>query len=252
MKSVEFRRITAINNVSLGIIIPVYNEADNIGKTITTLEEKVKTPHRIYVVYDFDEDNTLPLVRGFINKGLDAELVRNPNRGVVNAIKTGLKAAQEDYLLVTMADMSDDYSIVDNMCNLMAKGYDVVCGSRYMKGGMQIGGPKVKKTISRIAGISLKYIAGMPTHDITNSFKLYRKKMLDEMNIESDGGFEIGMEIVVKAHFSGFRVTEMPCVWTDRQEGKSRFKVLHWAPKYLRWYFFALRKRFGFSTKQGC
>ena len=248
MKSVEFKGTAAKNNVPLGVIIPVYNEANNIGKTLTALEEKIKTPHCIYIIYDFEEDNTLPVVREYINKGLDLKLVRNPKRGVVNAIKTGLRKAEENYLLVTMADMSDDYSVVDDMCDLMVKGYDVVCGSRYMKGGKQIGGPVIKKTISRIAGVSLKYVAGIPTHDITNSFKLYRKKILDTIDIQSDGGFEIGMELVVKAHFSGFKVAEIPCVWMDRQEGKSRFKILHWAPKYLRWYLYAVRKRLGQLT----
>ena len=244
----EFKGTAAKNNVPLGVIIPVYNEANNIGKTLTALEEKIKTPHCIYIIYDFEEDNTLPVVREYINKGLDLKLVRNPKRGVVNAIKTGLRKAEENYLLVTMADMSDDYSVVDDMCDLMVKGYDVVCGSRYMKGGKQIGGPVIKKTISRIAGVSLKYVAGIPTHDITNSFKLYRKKILDTIDIQSDGGFEIGMELVVKAHFSGFKVAEIPCVWMDRQEGKSRFKILHWAPKYLRWYLYAVRKRLGQLT----
>lgn len=228
----------------LGIIIPVYNEAENIGNTIESIEEKVNTPHKIYVVYDFDEDNTLPVAKNFLEKGLDLEFVKNPGRGVVNAIKTGLRKAGEDYLLVTMADLSDDYAVVDDMCNLMKEGYDVVCGSRYMKGGRQIGGPLLKKTISRIAGISLRYIAGLPTHDASNSFKLYRKSMLDSINIESNGGFEIGMEVMIKAHFSGFKVTEIPCVWMDRQKGKSRFKILKWAPKYLRWYSYALKKRF--------
>jgi hypothetical protein len=92
--------------------------------------------------------------------------------------------------------------------------------------------------------IRIKYVAGLPTHDVTNSFKLYRKSMLSAIEIESDGGFEIGMEIVVKAHFLGFKVGEIPTVWTDREKGKSRFKILKWAPKYLRWYFYALRKNF--------
>ncbi len=52
------------------------------------------------------------------------------------------------------------------------------------------------------------------------------------------------MEIVVKAHFAGFRVTEVPSLWKDREEGKSRFKILRWAPKYLKWYFYAIRKSF--------
>jgi len=228
----------------LGIIIPVYNEAENIGNTIENIDGKVKIPHKIYIVYDFDEDNTLPAAKAFLDKGVDLAFIKNSERGVVNAIKTGLKKAGEDYLLVTMADMSDDYTIVDNMCRLMAEGYDLVCGSRYMRGGEQIGGPLLKKTISRSAGLSLKYLAGVPTHDMTNSFKLYRKSMLDSLEIESDGGFEIGMEIVVKAHFSGFKVTEIPSIWTDRRRGKSRFKIFKWAPKYLRWYFYALKKRF--------
>jgi len=113
-----------------------------------------------------------------------------------------------------------------------------------MKGGRQVGGPLLKKTISRIADVSLRYIAGLPTHDATNSFKLYRRTMLGSIEIKSDGGFEIGMEIVVKAHFGGFRVTEVPCVWMDREKGESRFKILKWAPKYLRWYFYAMEKRF--------
>ncbi len=229
--------------VPLGIIIPVYNEAENIGKTLSTVEALVKTPHRIYIVYDFDEDNTVPVAREFLKNGVLLEFVKNPVRGVVSAIRTGLSGAGEDYLLVTMADLSDDYAVVDRMCKLMADGYDVVCGSRYMKGGKQIGGPLIKKTLSRMAGVSLKFLAGLPTHDITNSFKLYRRSMFDSLEIESDGGFEIGMEIVVKAHAAGFRVTEVPSVWTDREEGKSRFKILRWAPKYLRWYLYALRKR---------
>jgi dolichol-phosphate mannosyltransferase len=233
-----------MSTVPLAVIIPVYNEAENIGRTLTGIEDLVKTPHRIYIVYDFDEDNTLPVAREFLKKGIDLQFVKNPAKGVVNAIKTGLRKAEEDYLLVTMADMSDDYSVVDDMCRLMGDGFDVVCGSRYMKGGKQIGGPLIKKSISRLAGLTLKYAAGLPTYDATNSFKLYRKSMLDNIEIESDGGFEIGMEIVVKAHFSGFRVTEIPCTWTDREEGKSRFRIIKWAPKYLKWYFYAVKKSF--------
>lgn len=228
----------------LGIIIPVYNEKENIGNTLRAIEENIKTPHKIYIVYDFDEDNTLPVANDFHKDGLDIKFLKNPSTGVVNAIRAGLQNASEEFLLVTMADLSDDYGIVDNMCGLMAKGYDVVCGSRYMKGGKQIGGPFIKRGMSRIAGITLKHIVGLPTHDATNSFKLYRKSMIASMEIVSNGGFEIGMEIVMKAHFSGFRITEYPCTWMGRQKGKSRFKIFKWAPNYLRWYFYALRKKF--------
>lgn len=233
----------------LGIIIPVYNEGEEISKTITAIEGKIATSHKIYIVYDFDEDNTIHVAKGFAKKGVDIQFVKNPKGGAVNAIKVGLQAAKENYLLVTMADLSDDYAVVDSMCSLLTEGYDIVCGSRYMEGGEQIGGPLLKKTLSRIAGVSLCYIARLPTHDATNSFKLYRKGMLDFIEIESDGGFEIGMEIVIKAHFSGFEVTEVPCIWKGRENGKSRFRTLEWLPHYLRWYLYALKKTF-FSAKR--
>jgi len=231
---------------SLGIIVPVYDEAGNIKATLTAIEQKVTIPHKIYIVYDFDEDNTLPVARELQKAGLPIKFLKNPNNGVAGAIKTGLRNAKDDYLLVTMADLSDDYSIVDTMFSLMSQGYDIVCGSRYTKGGKQIGGQVVKKFLSRLAGVSLRYLTGLPTSDATNSFKLYRKSMLDSINIESDGGFEVGIEIVVKAHFADFKVTEVPCVWTDRQQGKSRFRIFKWVPKYLRWYFYAFRKTLKF------
>lgn len=139
-----------------------------------------------------------------------------------------------------MADMSDDYADVDKMYRLIEEGYDIVCGSRYVKGGGQVGGPFIKKSLSRAAGLSLKLIAGVPTHDSTNSFKLYRRKVIDTFEIESDGGFEIGLELVVKAHIAGFRIAEIPTIWHDREKGKSRFKIIQWSPKYLKWYFHAM------------
>jgi dolichol-phosphate mannosyltransferase len=141
-----------------------------------------------------------------------------------------------------MADLSDDYGVVDQMVLRAEEGFDVVCGSRYAKGGKQIGGPFIKKTLSRMASMSIHYMTRVPTSDVTNSFKLYRKTMVDTLTIKSDGGFEIGMEIVIKAHFSGHRVTEIPCTWQDRQRGASRFRMLHWLPKYIKWYFFAIYK----------
>jgi dolichol-phosphate mannosyltransferase len=233
-----------MNSIPLGIIIPVYDEAANISRTLDAIQELVTTPHVVYIVYDFDEDNTLPVARTYQNKGFDIRFLKNPARGCLGAIMTGLAKAEADYLLVTMADMSDDYSVVDRMYRLMLDGFDLICGSRYMKGGRQIGGPLIKKTMSRMAGVSLCYLAGIPTHDVTNSFKLYRKSMVDTIAIESDGGFEIGMEIAVKAFISGYRVTEVPCTWTDRAAGESRFKVAKWTPKYMRWYLKAFRKRF--------
>ncbi|HTY13246.1 MAG TPA: glycosyltransferase [Candidatus Omnitrophota bacterium] len=229
----------------LSIVIPVYNEGDNILATLREIREKIKVPYRIYMVYDRDDDNTLKAIHGHPLEASAVELVKNRyGRGALNAIRTGLGAAGEGAVLVVMADLSDDLSNVGTMLEKVDQGYDIVCGSRYMKGGRQIGGPWFKKTLSRLAGVSLYYLIGFPTHDVTNSFKLYTKKVLNDVQIESSGGFELGMEIVVKAVAKGYKVTEVPCTWRDRSAGESRFRLFKWLPGYLRWYFLAIRNRF--------
>jgi dolichol-phosphate mannosyltransferase len=225
----------------LSIVVPVYNEAASIGKLFDRIVEHVHVPFEVLVVYDFDEDTTLPAVRAANRPGLDVRLVRNRGRGALRAIETGLKESRGRAAVVMMADLSDDLRIVDEMFRLVEDGCSVVCGSRYMKGGKQIGGPFVKGQLSRWAGRSLHLFTGIGTRDITNSFKMYAREVLDRFAIESDGGFELGMELTIKAHLSGLRVVEIPSVWTDRADGKSRFKLVRWLPKYLRWYFHLLR-----------
>ena len=118
-----------------------------------------------------------------------------------------------------------------------------------MRGGRQNGGPLLKRTLSRLAGVSLHFLAGVPTHDVTNSFKMYRKQLLDRLTIESSGGFEIGMEIVVKTFAARGKIAEVPSTWTDRAAGTSRFRLWKWLPKYLHWYWFALKSRFRFTYR---
>jgi hypothetical protein len=113
-----------------------------------------------------------------------------------------------------------------------------------MEGGRQIGGPPLKTFLSRTAGLTLHWLAGLPTRDVTNSFKMYRTGFIQKLRFESTGGFEIGMEAVVKAYVSGGRIAEVPSTWTDRVAGTSRFRLWRWLPKYLRWYLYAFRGRF--------
>jgi hypothetical protein len=147
-------------------------------------------------------------------------------------------------VLVAMADGSDDPKDVDRMLEVARSGAAVVSGSRYMRGGRQLGGPLLKRTLSRLAGLSLHWVAGLPTHDPTNSFRLYSRSLLDAVEIESVGGFEVGLELTVKAHERGLRVAEVPTTWRDRTAGQSRFRLWRWGPHYLRWYLRALGARF--------
>lgn len=223
---------------ALSVVIPVYNEGENITPTVMSLLEEVHVrPLEILVVHDFDEDTTVPVVRELQKTHPEVRLHRNDiGRGVVNALKAGLQTSSAPYMLVTMADASDDPASIDAMYALAQHGVDVVAGSRYMPGGHQVGGPPIKRTLSRMAGLSLHHIGGIPTHDATNSFKIYSRRLLEAVELESDGGFEIGIELTVKAHLMGFRIAEVPTTWHDRTAGESRFQTRRWIPKYLRWY----------------
>ncbi len=226
------------------IVIPVYNEGERVLQTLDELQRKVDVPFRARFVYDSDSDTSLPFLRDAIQKNnlRNIEPFKNLyGRGALNAIKSGLESAEADYVLVTMADLSDDLAAVKPMVAFMDRGADIVCGSRYMKGGRQIGGPVIKKNLSRLAGLSLHWITGIPTHDISNSFKMYRREFLRSIAIESIGGFEIGLEILVKAHMRGKRIAEVPTTWTDRAGGKSNFKLMKWLPLYLGWYWKAIK-----------
>jgi len=229
----------------LAIIIPVYNEGANFPFLWTTLCSRIQSEFTAFVVYDFDEDDTLPAVQEVIAKGeTRIRLVKNRIRkGVVGAILTGFNQIERGPILVIMADLSDDLGQVDSMLRLYQQGYQVVVGSRYMKGGGIEGGPWFKQFLSRMAGVTLHWLRGIPTHDATNAFKIYDRDMLKSLTIESQRGFELNLEITVKAFLAGYRIAEVPSWWKDRARGESRFKLWAWLPYYLKWYFYAYRPR---------
>jgi dolichol-phosphate mannosyltransferase len=228
--------------VELSLVVPIYNEKENIGRFVDEMAAKVKAPYEAVFVYDFDEDNTLPILSE-AKTTLPIRMVKNKfGKGVLNALKTGLSAAEGSFIVVTMGDCSDDLDDVNRMLAKAREGYDVVAGSRYMKEGRQLGGPYVKRALSRLGGVSLHYLSGIPIRDLTNNFRLYRKELLERIEIESQGGFELALELTVKAHRGGFRVTEVPTIWKDRTAGKSRFRLGQWLPRYLRWYVYGLSR----------
>lgn len=228
----------------LSIVIPVFNEPDNIGPTLRRIETEVATPHETLVVYDFDADTTVPVVRQLQPALTAVRLVRNElGHGVLNAMRAGIASSTAPLVLITMADGSDEVDRVDEMVGLANGGAVVVAGSRYMRGGRQIGGPVLKRALSRAAGLSLHWFGRVPIHDSTSNFKLYRRDFLDSVIIESSGGFELALELTTKAALSGLRMAEVPTTWRDRTAGESQFKLRAWLPNYLRWYVHLYRGR---------
>lgn len=230
---------------SLSIIIPVYNEGASFQALWKEVSSLIKADFVAFIVYDFDEDDTVPVVNQIIKSGEPRlGLLKNQRgRGVVSAIMTGFDAVPDGPVLVVMADLSDDLAQVDRMLALYSQGFHVVVGSRYMKGGSLIGGPLFKQMLSRLAGTSLCFLRGLPTHDATNAFKIYDRAMVKSFRVESQGGFELNLELTVKAFLAGYRIAEVPSTWRDRASGQSRFRLWKWLPLYLRWYFYAFRQK---------
>ncbi len=228
----------------LSVVMPVYNEGERVVPVLRALDGALQTPHEILVVHDFDADTTVPPVRSLNAELPSVRLHRNDlGRGVLNAMKSGMAAARGRYVLVMMADGSDDPHDVERMLSLAARGADVVAASRYMRGGRQFGGPRLKRTLSRLAGLSLHWFGGVPVHDPTNNFKLYSREFLDSVTIESRAGFELAIELSVKAALAHRPMAEVPTTWRDRAAGESRFRLRAWLPHYLRWYVYAFTHR---------
>jgi hypothetical protein len=227
----------------ISIILPVYNEEGNIAACLRGLENALGgVEHEILVCYDLDEDTTLPAIARMEDKPAAVKLVRNTlGRGAATAIRTGVQAARGDVLVTTMADLSDPPDVILLMARrIREQGADVVSGSRYMKGGSQRGGPRLKTLLSRAAGLSLHWIAGLGTHDATTNFRAYSRRFIEKAEIRSRHGMELALELTVQAHREGFRVDEVPSSWSDRSAGESRFQLWTWLPRYLRWYLAAM------------
>jgi dolichol-phosphate mannosyltransferase len=229
----------------LSIVIPVYREGEAARPVIAAMAERAPAPNEILVVHDEADDPTVPVVADLARAHPQVRAVHNRlGRGPALAIRAGFAEARGEAVLVTMADASDDPADVPPMLGKIEQGFDLVAASRYMRGGRQIGGPPLKTFLSRTAGRSLHLLVGLPTSDPTSAFKMYRKAMLDALSLESDRGFELGLEITVKAFLGGYRIAEVPTTWRDREQGQSNFRLLRWLPHYLRWYRLALSKGF--------
>jgi glycosyltransferase involved in cell wall biosynthesis len=229
--------------MKLSIIVPAHNEEQNIADVVKGIESAVDIQHELIIVNDHSSDATAAIVEGLARDNERLTLVHTTGpRGFANALKTGVHAARGDYVVPVMADLCDELATVGAMYEKMQQGFDVVCASRYMRGGRRQGGSILKAFLSAFGGVSLRYIIGIPTQDVPNSFKMYRRELFSHIALESRG-FEISMEIALKAHFLSSRITEVPTRWKERTQGVSSFCIPQALPAYARWYLWAIKKR---------
>lgn len=228
----------------ISVVVPCYNEGADITSFLDRLFDSITMPCEVLAVYDSADDSTLPHLESYAAK--DPRVVPTFNTyglGPACALHFGLDHAQAPIVVVTMADGSDDPQQVEQLARLVERGVVVAAASRYVKAGQQVGGPFLKRILSRAAGLSLYWFGRVGTRDATNSFKAYDRDFVRRVGIESDTGFELGLEMVAKARRHRLPVAELPTIWLDRTAGASSFQVWSWLPRYLRWYRHAFGPR---------
>lgn len=231
-------------SLAISVVIPAYNEGEAIIPVLDRILDAVQSECEIFVVVDFEEDTTVPVLRAYSEREPRLKsVVSTYGRGPANAIRYGIDQVTNPVVVVTMADGSDDPRQIDDLARLVERGVVVAAASRYIASGQQVGGPLFKGMLSRTAGTSLGVLARVGTRDATNSFKAYSTDFLREVGIDSRSGFEIGLELTAKARRLRRPVAEVPTIWLDRTTGESNFHLADWIPRYLRWYHFAFGKQ---------
>jgi glycosyltransferase involved in cell wall biosynthesis len=225
----------------LDIVIPVYNERENILRVLDSLDASVRTPCRVLICYDRDEDDTLPVVRAYAPRHLEIGYVKNRGKGAFGAVVTGFEDSSAPAVLVYPAD--DDYNAhrIDAMVEKFREGCDIVAASRFMPGGVMKGAPPLKAALVRSSAFALHYVARLPTHDPSNGLRLFSQRVIRSIPLESTRGFTYSIELLVKCHRLGWRIGEVAVEWHERNAGSSRFQVVKWLPDYLHWFGYAFK-----------
>ena len=211
------------------IIIPTYNEKENIEKIIRKVFSLDKSFH-ILVIEDGSPDGTADIVKGLQKEFSDNLHIeeRSGKLGLGTAYIHGFKwALNKDYQFVFEMDADfshnpDDLIRLYNACS--SEGGEVAIGSRYVKGVNIVNWPMSRLLMSFFASKYVRFITGMPIHDSTAGFKCYKREVLETINFNKIQfvGYAFQIEMKFKSWKYGFNVVEVPVIFTDRTEGTSK------------------------------
>tara|TARA_B100000686_G_C16732013_1_gene941246 strand:- start:528 stop:1265 length:738 start_codon:yes stop_codon:yes gene_type:complete len=226
--------------VPLEIVIPIYNEGDKVVKLLDQFQLILKTKFRVLLCYDLDDDDIFKYENEIKKYNFEVIFVKNSFSGPLEAIKKGLYYGNSDCVVVYPADDFLNIKIIDQMYTSYTQNNDIVVASRFIKGGSMKGCPIIKSILVRAASATLYLLSSIPVRDASNGFRLFSRRLLNTVNIESKVGFAYSIELLAKCNRLKFKIYEIPAQWEERIEGISRFKILKWLPEYLKWYFYGL------------
>jgi dolichol-phosphate mannosyltransferase len=208
------------------VIIPTYNERDNIQKLLRDIFSLDPSIH-VLVVDDNSPDGTGAIVRQLKNEIQNLFLIeRNGKLGLGTAYIAGFKFALQNgyhYIFEMDADYSHDPKEIPYFLEAI-KDADIVIGSRYCKGVNVVNWPLSRLILSIFANKYTRVITGLPVRDSTGGYKCFRREVLEKINLDeiSSGGYSFQIEMNYKAWKKGFRIKEIPIIFIDRTSGKSK------------------------------
>jgi len=208
------------------VIIPTYNELENIRKLIPEVLSQDESIH-LLIVDDSSPDGTGNYVEEESKKNDRIHLLKREKKmGLGTAYLAGFKhAVQNDYdfIFEMDADFSHDPNELKNFL-IAIKEYDLVLGSRYINGVRVLNWPMTRLLLSFFASVYTRLITGLPVRDATGGFKCFRRKVLESIDLTKikSNGYSFQIEMTFKAYAKGFKIKEIPIVFTDRVKGKSK------------------------------
>ena len=228
------------------VVVPTYNERENIGRLITgVLSQDARL--EVLVVDDGSPDGTGEIVDDIAVGDSRVHIIHRPDKmGLGTAYLTGFKWALErdyDYVFEMDADFSHDPAHLPQFLEAI-KDADVVLGSRYRKGKVTVvNWPMTRLMLSYSANLYARFVTGLPLDDSTGGFKCFRSTVLKAIDLDAvrSNGYAFQIEMSFRAFHKGFRIVEIPIVFTDRSEGQSKMsgKIVReavWMVWRLRWW----------------
>jgi dolichol-phosphate mannosyltransferase len=224
------------------VIIPTYNESENIGKIIQEVLGKTNDEYdyNILVVDDNSPDGTADIVENLKNSNVSI-LRREKKLGLGTAYIAGFKYAIKnnyDYVFEMDADFSHDPGYLPEFMKRMKEGYDLVVGSRYVNGISVVNWPIQRLFLSYFANIYTRMVTGLKVHDTTAGFACYDVKKLSTINLDSikSNGYSFQIEMKFKYAQKKYRITEIPILFIDRRAGSSKMsKKVVYEAFYMVW-----------------
>jgi uncharacterized protein (TIRG00374 family) len=226
--------------MKVSLVIPAHNEEDNIipliNELVPSLEKHPETcDYEIILVNDNSADRTPEIIDELVLHNPRIRAVHRAGQpGFGNAIKAGLTDSTGDIIIPVMGDLSDDPEDIPKLVKKIDEGYDVAYGSRFIEGGSLYNYPPQKMLANRAFNNLTRLLFGIPHRDVTNAFKAYRREVIESIGVEhlESSGFDLTLEIPIKAYIDGYRSIEVPVHWYNREAGEAKLKLSRNASVY--------------------